>query len=170
MSSPTTELDPRYSQPEATAASWDAAAEALAAAELSWLTTVRPDGRPHVTPLITVMREGRLYFCTGPGERKARNLAANPAVVLTTGTNDLHGGTDYVVEGVAERVTGRAELRELADAWVQKYGEEWRFEVGEDAFRHADGEGHAHVYAVRATQAFGFGKAPYSQTRWRFSG
>ena len=43
-----------------------------------WLSTVRPDGRPHVTPLMSVWLEGALYFCTGPDERKAKNLVRNP--------------------------------------------------------------------------------------------
>jgi nitroimidazol reductase NimA-like FMN-containing flavoprotein (pyridoxamine 5'-phosphate oxidase superfamily) len=165
---PTTDLDARYSEPAATATSWSEAAALLGAAELSWLTSVRPDGTPHVTPLITVMHEGTLHFCTGPEERKARNIAANPAVAVTTGSNALHGGTDVVLEGTAERVTGEDRVRALADAWVAKYGEEWRFEVSPDGFRHPGGDGEAWVYAVRATTAFGFGKAPYSQTRWRF--
>lgn len=169
MSSPTADLDTRYSEPEAAALTWIAAAGILAGAELSWITTVRPDGRPHVTPLITVLHDGTVHFCTGPEERKARNLAENPSVVLTTGSNALHGGTDVVLEGVAERVTGEEAIGRLADAWVEKYGEEWRFQVGPDAFRHAEG-GEAWVYAVRATTAFAFGKAPYSQTRWRFGG
>lgn len=169
MTTPVTELDARYSEPEASAVGWAEAVERLAAAELSWISTVRPDGRPHVTPLITVMHQGVLHFCTGPDERKARNLAHNPRVALTTGSNALHGGTDLVVEGTAERVTDTDRLRGLAEAWVAKYGEEWRFEVGPDAFRHPGGDGEAWVYAVRATQAFGFGKGPYSQTRWRFA-
>ncbi len=165
---PSTDVDGRYSEPEATATSWEDAAALLGAAELSWLTSVRPDGTPHVTPLITVMHEGTLHFCTGPEERKARNIAANPAVAVTTGSNALHGGTDVVLEGVAERVTGEDRIRALADAWVAKYGEEWRFEVSPDAFRHPGGDGEAWVYAVRPTTGFGFAKAPYSQTRWRF--
>jgi PPOX class probable F420-dependent enzyme len=168
MTAPETDLDTRYSEPEATATSWAEATALLAAAELSWLTTVRPDGRPHVTPLTTVMRAGTVHFSTGPEERKARNLAANPAVVLTTGSNALHGGTDLVVEGLAERVTGSEALGALAEAWVAKYGEKWRFAAGPEAFKHPAG-GEAWVYAVRATTAFGFGKAPYSQTRWQFT-
>ena len=65
--------------PEATATDWADARRELAAAELSWLSTVRPDGRPHVTPLLTVWRDGALHFCTGARERKARNLAGEPA-------------------------------------------------------------------------------------------
>ena len=168
MSARATELDTRYSEPEAEAVGWTEAESLLAAAELSWITTVRPDGRPHVTPLTTVLHAGTLYFCTGPDERKARNLAANPAVAMTTGNNSLHGGTDLVVEGTAERITDGALLRELAHAWLAKYGEEWRFEAMADSFKHPNGAGHAWVFAIRATQAFGFGKAPYSQTRWSF--
>ena len=58
-------------------------------------------------------------------------------------------------------------LRELADAWVAKYGEDWRFEVRDGAFHH--GPGSAHVFRVAPTTAFGFGKEPYSQTRWSFA-
>jgi nitroimidazol reductase NimA-like FMN-containing flavoprotein (pyridoxamine 5'-phosphate oxidase superfamily) len=168
MTTPSPELDTRFSQPDAAATSWEDAAAILRDAELSWITTVRPDGRPHVTPLITVVRQGTIHFCTGPEERKARNIAHNPAVVLTTGSNALHGGTDVVVEGRAVRVTGEERIRALAEAWVAKYGEEWRFDVSPDAFRHPGEDGEAWVFAVQATSAFGFGKDPYSQTRWQF--
>jgi general stress protein 26 len=165
---PAQDLDARYGDPDAQPTSWESAASALADAELSWITTVRPDGRPHVTPLITVSEGSTVYFCTGPEERKSRNLADNHHVVLTTGSNSLHGGLDLVVEGDAVRVTDQASIRRLADAWVAKYGEEWRFGVGEGAFLHPGGDGEAWVYAVVATTVFGFGKQPYSQTRWRF--
>jgi nitroimidazol reductase NimA-like FMN-containing flavoprotein (pyridoxamine 5'-phosphate oxidase superfamily) len=168
VSTPTADLDTRYSEPEAEASSWNEAAAILAAAELSWITTVRSDGTPHVTPLITVAHEGTTYFCTGPEEQKARNLRGNPAVALTTGTNALHGGTDVVLEGRAERVTDGALVAALIEAFVAKYGEGWRFEQGDAGFRHPGSEGDAWVFAVRAIRAFAFGKAPYSQTRWTF--
>jgi general stress protein 26 len=163
---PVTEIDERYSDTNAAPTPWLEAATGLADAELSWISTVRPDGRPHVTPLLTVWSDGALHFSTGPEERKARNLAENPHVVLTTGTNARRGGVDLVVEGEAVRVTDPVRLRELAEAWVAKYGEEWRFDVGEDAFRHSGGE--AWVFAVRPSTVFGFAKDPYAQTRWRF--
>ena len=166
---PATHLDTRYSDKNAQATTWQRAVTALAEAELSWLSTVRPDGRPHVTPLLTVWQDAALHFCTGPDERKARNLQGNPHVVITTGTNALHHGLDLVVEGDAVRVTDTSRLRSLADAWVAKYGEEWRFEVGDGVFTHSGGAAEAWVYRVSATTAFGFGKGPYSQTRWRFA-
>jgi hypothetical protein len=33
-------------------------------AEVHWLSTVRPDGRPHVAPLIAVWVDDALVFCT----------------------------------------------------------------------------------------------------------
>jgi PPOX class probable F420-dependent enzyme len=168
MPAPVTELDARYSEPEAAATGWEDALAELATAELSWISTVRRDGRPHVTPLITVVHDGTVYFCTGPEEQKGRNLAANPSVAMTTGRNDLHGGLDLVVEGTAERVTDDDLLHTLADSYVAKYGEEWRFDVGDGVFRHTDDVGGAWVFAVRARTAYGFGKEPYSHTRWTF--
>ena len=165
---PRTELDVRYGVPEASPTEWTEGQRQLAAAELSWLSTVRPDGRPHVTPLLTVWFEGALHFCTGEQERKARNLAANPRVALTTGNNTWRGGLDLVVEGVAERVRDRVRLQELADAWEGKYGHDWHFDVVEGGFE--GGQGTALVFRVEPVTAFGFGKDPHSQTRWRFSG
>ncbi|HEX2398968.1 MAG TPA: pyridoxamine 5'-phosphate oxidase family protein, partial [Mycobacterium sp.] len=46
-------LDARFSQ-ATEPVGWQQVSDALAAAELYWLTTVRKDGRPHVTPLVGV--------------------------------------------------------------------------------------------------------------------
>src|SRR6478735_2115686 len=83
-SEPPAELDARFSSPTATPSTWEAARESLARAEIYWLTTVRSDGRPHVTPLVAVWQGEALYFCTGPTEQKAINLAHNAYCILTT--------------------------------------------------------------------------------------
>src|SRR5215203_282242 len=82
---PVTELEPQFSSDDAAPTPWAEAREHLEEAEVYWLSTVRLDGRPHVTPLVAVWLDGVLYFCTGPHERKARNLGQNPHCVLTTG-------------------------------------------------------------------------------------
>jgi nitroimidazol reductase NimA-like FMN-containing flavoprotein (pyridoxamine 5'-phosphate oxidase superfamily) len=164
---PRAALDARYSDTTATARPWSEAEAMLSEAELFWISTVRPDGRPHVTPLPAVWADGALHFCTGPAERKARNLALNPHVVLTTGTNTWNKGYDLVVEGEAVRVTDDDRLRGLADAWEHKYGSFWHFEVRDGFFHH--GPGNALVFSVAPRTVFGFGKGePFSQTRWRF--
>jgi len=165
---PLTELDARFSSDSATATAWPAALASLETAEVFWLSTVRPDGRPHVTPLLAVWLDDALYFCTGPAERKARNLVENPHCVLTTGSNALDSGLDLVLEGDAQRVTDDAQLRRVADRYLAKYGNDWHFEVRDGAFHHASGAGEALVYRVAPVTAFGFGKGEYSQTRWRF--
>jgi Pyridoxamine 5'-phosphate oxidase len=42
-----------------------------------WLATVRPDGRPHVMPILAVWVNGMLFFAAGQGTRKARNRMLN---------------------------------------------------------------------------------------------
>ncbi|QPP08511.1 pyridoxamine 5'-phosphate oxidase family protein [Streptomyces bathyalis] len=165
---PATDLDARYSAPGAEPIDWDTARDGLARAGTYWLTTVRPDGRPHVTPLIAVWYDGALHFCTGEEERKFRNLAANSHCVLTTGNSALDEGLDLVLEGDAVAVRDDERLRRLADAWVEKYGEDWRFEARDGAFHHLQG-GRAVVFEVVPSTVFGFRKGDYSQTRWRFA-
>jgi PPOX class probable F420-dependent enzyme len=165
---PTTELDPRFSDPSATATSWEEARRALESAELAWITTVRADGRPHVTPLVAVWLEGALHFATGADEQKGRNLERNPNVVVTTGCNTWDRGIDVVVEGRAERVVDDATLQQLATAWSTKWDGRWRFTAHDGAFRHEGDEGTALVFRVQPTKVLAFGKAPFSHTRHRF--
>lgn len=168
---PATELDPRYSSGGATAVAWGEARGLVEKAEMFWISTVRPDGRPHVTPLISVWVDDALHFCTGPDERKAKNIARNPSCILTTGCNLLEKGLDVVVEGEARRIRDEAVLQRIADAYVAKYGDEWRFAVRDSAFAH-DGpeeDSIAVVFEVAPRTAFGFRKGEeFSQTRWRF--
>jgi nitroimidazol reductase NimA-like FMN-containing flavoprotein (pyridoxamine 5'-phosphate oxidase superfamily) len=163
---PETMLDERFSDPNATPTEWADGREQIEVAELFWLTTVRPDGRPHVTPLISVWLDGAAYFCTGADERKAKNLAQNANCVLTTGRNLLEEGLDVVIEGEAERISDDSKLRRIADAYESKYGSTWHFDVRDGAFQHEGGE--ALVFEVAPKTVFGFGKGEYSQTRWRF--
>jgi hypothetical protein len=118
---------------------------------------VRPDGRPHVTPLIAIWLDGSLYFCTGESERKARNLVQNSHCVLTTGCNALNQeGLDLVVEGDAVRVSDTAKLRRIAAAYQTKYGSGWHFDVRDGAFAGEAGNV-ALVYEVTPTTALAFG-------------
>jgi general stress protein 26 len=172
---PTAHLDSRFSTPGAAPAAWEEVQRGLGEADLFWVVTVRADGRPHVTPLLAVVLDDVLHFCTGPTEQKAKNLATNPHCSLLTGNGTRLEGLDLVVEGTAVRVTDESLLRRLADEWVRKYGQDWRFEVVDGAFVHADDSlrgddpGSAHVFAVVPRSVFAFGKGePYSQTRFTF--
>jgi nitroimidazol reductase NimA-like FMN-containing flavoprotein (pyridoxamine 5'-phosphate oxidase superfamily) len=126
MDEPVTQLDERFSDAGAQPTRWATTREVLDAAELFWISTVRGDGRPHVTPLVAVWVDETLYFCTGPGEQKALNLASNPSVALTTGCNQWDQGLDVMVEGKAERVTDRATLERIGASWARKWDGRWR--------------------------------------------
>jgi len=172
---PTAALQQEFSSEGASPTVWAEGRRQLQAAQIYWLATVRPDGRPHVAPLISVWHDGALYFCTGPNERKARNLAENPHCILLTGCNLFDKGLDLVVEGDAVNVTDDATLQRIAEAYVSKYGNDWRFTVRDGAFYHGEGSlreeytGKALVYRVVPETAFGFGRGEsFSQTRWRF--
>src|SRR5919202_575155 len=136
---PVPEQDIRFGDPESPPTPWAEALHVLETAELFWISTVRGDARPHVTPLPAVWYEDRLHFCTGPAEQKAANLAGNRHVALTTGCNRWQDGLDLVVEGDAVQVTDAARLRALADLWRDKYHGDWDFAVHDGAFRHGDG-------------------------------
>jgi PPOX class probable F420-dependent enzyme len=161
----TVEIDRRFGNPQAEATPWTAAEAVLRESELYWLTTVRADGRPHVTPLVGVWLDDAFAFTTGPDEQKGRNLAHAPQVAVTTGVSTWARGLDVVVEGVAAPVTDPATLRRVAEAYDLKYAGEWHWEVDEDGFVADDVR--PVVFRVTPDKVLAFGKDPHSQTRYR---
>jgi hypothetical protein len=97
--------------------SWAWVDEQMAKSRSYWVCSTRPDGRPHAAPVWGVWFEGTLYFSTDRGARKARNLAANPAVVV-----HLESGDDSVIfEGVVEEIADMELLRRVGKAYAAKY-------------------------------------------------
>ncbi len=163
---PTPELHAGFSAPDSTPTPWQDVVDILESAELFWISTVRADGRPHVTPLPAVWRDDALYFCTGPDEQKALNLRANDQCALTTGNNRWKAGLDVVVEGRAKQINDDATLRTLAALWKTKYDGDWDYDVRDGAFHHEQGV--AHVFEVRPHKVLSFAKGGFAQTRFRF--
>jgi general stress protein 26 len=161
----TGKLDSRFSESKARPTTWEDVEAALEQAQLYWITTVRADGRPHVTPLIGVLHDGAMHFSTGEREQKFRNLEGNSHVVLTTGRNEW-AGLDVVVEGSAERIGGRERLQALADAVEAKYGSDWSADVrGDEGFEEPGGL--AVAFRIAAVKIIAFAKDPFSQTTFR---
>jgi hypothetical protein len=133
----------------------------------SFLGTSRPDGRPHAAAIGALWLDGDLYFTSGPGTRKSRNLAANPACTISWKLN----GIDLVLEGEATRVTDRPTLEQVA-ARYREGG--WPAEVEGDAFTApfsapSAGPPPWDLYRFTFDTAFGVaGAEPYGATRWRF--
>ena len=168
MTKPTTALDQRFSDPTAVPTSWDETVRTLEAGELFWITTVRADGRPHVSPLVAVWLDDAIYFTTGETEQKAVNLRSNPHVLLLTGCSRWDEGLDVVAEGDAVQVTDEALLTRLTREWTRKWDGQWQFEVRDGAFWHPGG-GSAQVFEVRPAKVLTFAKGRFGQTRHRFS-
>jgi len=149
---------------EASVKPWSQARACLEAAPKIWLTTVRPDGRPHVMPLLVVWVGETPCFTTRPTSRKGRNLAGDPRCVVTASGDDL----DLVVEGTATRATDEPEMHEIAGALLDKYG--WEFTIRDGVIRDHSlpGAPEYAFYRVTPTRAFGYGADGLTATRWRF--
>jgi nitroimidazol reductase NimA-like FMN-containing flavoprotein (pyridoxamine 5'-phosphate oxidase superfamily) len=168
MTIPVTTLDPRYSNPAALATGWDETRAVIKAAELFWISTVRADGRPHVTPVVAVWLDEALHFSTGAEEQKYANLRSNPHVVLTTGCNHWDSGLDVVVEGDAVCVSDEDLLQRLASAWTTKWEGRWHFTVRDGSFYNGDHPSQA--FTVTPTKVFAHAKGdPFGHTRHKFS-
>jgi general stress protein 26 len=169
MSVPTTTLDREYSDPAATETTWEETRAILETAELFWISTVRADGRPHVTPVVAAWWNDAIWFSTGADEQKFANLRANPHVVLTTGCNGWDRGLDVVVEGDARQITDDAVLTQASSAFGAKWDGRWQFTARDGAFRDLDGNGEAMVFSVTLVKVWAHAKGdPSGHTRYRF--
>ncbi len=172
MNEPVTKIDPRFSDPNAVATGWEETRRVLETSELFWISTVRADGRPHVTPLVAVWLDEAIYFSTGPTEQKAMNLRGNSHVILTTGCNHWNEGLDVVVEGDAIQLTDDDVLERLSEVWATKWDGRWQFLVRDGCFYHHD----EHevlpdailVFSVTPTKILAFAKGNFSHTRHQF--
>jgi hypothetical protein len=150
---------------------WSRALEALESTDpksrTSFLATTRPDGRPHLAGIGAVWEDDRVYFVSGPGTRKSRNVDEHPAVSISFALT----GLDLVVEGEARRVTDDATLQHVASRYAR---EGWPARVVDGAFTYdysapSAGPPPWYVYEVVPTTAFGvLSTEPGGATRWRF--
>lgn len=150
---------------------WSRALKALSGSPGDDLThfvgTVRPDGRPHVAGVGAFYLDGDLYFVAGPGTRRARNLAADPACTIAVRMK----GIDLAFEGEAARVTD-AEILERVAAKAREGG--WPAQVEGDALSApysapSAGPPPWHLYRFTFHTVFGVaGAEPHGATRWRF--
>jgi len=136
---------------------------------LTWfLGTVDPDGRPHAAGVGALYIDGDIYIVSGPGTRKSRNLASNPAASVSVTLE----GIDVVFEGATSRVTDKETLERIA-ARFREGG--WPAEVDGDAFTApfsapSAGPPPWNLYRFRFSDVVGVaGVEPHGATRWRFS-
>jgi PPOX class probable F420-dependent enzyme len=96
---------------------WSTVDLQLRALRSIWVSTTRPDGRPHAVPVWFTWDGKALYFATHEISQKARNLESQSWVVVHAGNGD----DAIILEGVAEVVTGGDELQMVDAARAEKY-------------------------------------------------
>lgn len=99
------------------ALSWPEVAARLAAARNYWLCTTTSSGAPHAAPVWGVVTGQALYLYSERRTVKARNLAADPRVVV-----HLESGEDVViVRGTAKDLGTPAQVPHVVAALSAKY-------------------------------------------------
>lgn len=131
---------------------WDEIRGYLETAQLYWIATTRPDGRPHVVPIWGAWVDDHFYFEGSPETRRGRNLAANPAVAV----HIEQGNLAIIVEGIAEETDLDPErFTRIADSFAARYN-----------YRPENSAG---MYVVRPQVAFAWSEFPTTATRWHFN-
>jgi Pyridoxamine 5'-phosphate oxidase len=139
--------------------SWPEVAARLAAARSYWLCTTTPSGAPHAAPVWGVVLNHTLHLYSERRTAKARNLAADPRVVV-----HLESAEDVlIVRGIAEDLGTPAQVPEVVAALLAKYTSEDDRQYLPDADPAFD-----IVYAIRPRSAMMWRLPDFegSQRRW----
>jgi len=154
-------LMPGYGLPEGSKGllPWSWSEQRLKKSHNYWITTVKPDGSPHVMVVWGLWQDGRFIFSTGSKSRKARNLALNPNCVVCT----EHAHEAVIVEGIAE-IADLAARRKMIPAYQRKY--DWDLSTMKDDMLSMKEP----VYSVRPKVAFALWEKYFQtkSTRWQF--
>jgi hypothetical protein len=132
-----------------------------------FLGTCGPDGRPHAAGIGALWLGGDLYFTSGPGTRKSRDLFVNPACTISVRLP----GLDLVFEGEATRVSDTPSLERVA-ALYRAGG--WPADAEGDALTApysapSAGPPPWHLFRFSPQTVFGVAtEEPWGATRWRF--
>jgi hypothetical protein len=124
-----------------------------------WISTTRPSGRPHVTPIWGMWLDDTLYFDGSPETTRGRNIASNPAIAV-----HLESADDVVImEGNAyEMKEPSLELRErLAAAYSVKYVASG-YEPGPETWAQGG------LYIFHARKVLAWTSFTQDPTRWTF--
>lgn len=136
---------------------WSWVEERLLRSHDFWLATVTPDGAPHLMPVWALWQEGRLWFSSSNGSRKARNLRSEPRCTLST-ENPLE---PVVLQGRAQRVTERDALAAMLEAVNAKYGTDYGADMVDPASNS--------VFAVVPEWVFALDSSDFSGSPTRFT-
>lgn len=136
---------------------WSWAEERLARSHDFWLATVTAQEAPHLMPVWAVWLDGRLWFSSSNGSRKARNLTADTRCTVST-DNPLE---PVVVQGRAERITRDDELAAMLAAENAKYRTDYGLEMVDPELNS--------VFALRPEWVFALDSKDFAGSPTRFT-
>ena len=84
-----------------------------------WLSSIRPDGRPHVVPVWFTWDGSVFDLYSKPNAQKVRNVRAHPEVMLAVGNPDAEWDVE-LIEGTASVLREPTATR-VGDALFEKY-------------------------------------------------
>jgi hypothetical protein len=140
---------------------WPWAEERLNSARNFWISSTRPDGRPHCRPIWAVWLNDALWYSTGSLARI--NLETNNAY----GVHIDDGQSVVIVEGRARAIHDEPDaVQRMCDAYSAKYDHPIAPRGNE--IRDSDGQG-GPVFVLDPEVAFGWIGDLDRPTRWRFT-
>jgi PPOX class probable F420-dependent enzyme len=81
---------------------------ALERDEVIWLSSIRPDGRPHLVPVWFVWNDDSIVVFSKPGAQKVRNLRRDPRAMVAIG--EATAGFDIeLIEAEADVAPGSSD-------------------------------------------------------------
>ena len=153
-----------YGVPEGTEGirSWREVESQLIESLHFWLSTTRPDGRPHVVPRWGVWLDGRFWYDGAPDTLHVKNLRRNPSCVLHL----EDGAQAVIVEGRSEMASppGPELGARLSQAMSGKYGDHG-YQPGPDSW---DGPESGGLRVLTPIKAMAWLSFPTDMTRFRF--
>ncbi len=146
---------PGYGMPNGTKGllPWTWAEQRLTRSHNYWLTTSRPDARPHTMIVWGIWVEGCFYFSTGAGSRKAKNLASRRQCIVCT----EKAAEAVIVEGEASTVSDADLLKRISPFYAKKY-KPWKLDPTMGP-----------IFQVQPKTIFGLREKTFkAATRWLF--
>jgi PPOX class probable F420-dependent enzyme len=91
-----------------------------------WVSTTRPDGRPHMAPVWFLWEKEHttILFCSKPDSHKVRNIRHSPAVMLALETAE-NGHNVVMLEGEATLLDD-SHLKGTLPAYITKYADDFK--------------------------------------------
>ena len=141
--------------------SWTAVDAVLRTAPYVWISTIDPDGAPHLIQTWSVWIDQRLYFEGSERTRWARTLARDPR--MSFGVQSGHDAAYGNGTGEVVRRPPLALARKIAAQYGAKYGPEFKYRPKPEQYAKA------HVFRLIPEKLIAFDVKTFNTSATRFT-